>query len=142
MDQSLTDNKSRRTVSTTPKPSAAQQLVGDITPKLAEPTVDVLFGDVWARPELPAGTAPWSPLPRWWPTGAPNSVSHLRLAKVLVGGPRFEPEPPLPTLVSGDIALTSTIAKDGTGVRVQVVRRQPDGSWLRLLDQPELASTP
>jgi uncharacterized protein (TIGR02246 family) len=62
--------------------------------------------------------------------------------KVLVDGPRFEPEPPLPTLVSGDIALTSTIAKDGAGVRVQVVRRQPDGSWLRLLDQPELAPTP
>jgi uncharacterized protein (TIGR02246 family) len=62
--------------------------------------------------------------------------------KVLAGGPRFEPEPPLPTLVSGDIALTSTIARDGAGVRVQVVRRQPDGSWLRLLDQPELAPTP
>jgi uncharacterized protein (TIGR02246 family) len=62
--------------------------------------------------------------------------------KVLAGGPRFEPEPPLPTLVSGDIALASTIARDGTGVRVQVVRRQPDGSWLRLLDQPELAPTP
>jgi ketosteroid isomerase-like protein len=62
--------------------------------------------------------------------------------KVLAGGPRFEPEPPLPTLVSGDIALTSTIAKDEAGVRVQVVRRQPDGSWLRLLDQPELAPTP
>jgi uncharacterized protein (TIGR02246 family) len=51
--------------------------------------------------------------------------------------PKFEPEDPLPTLVAGDIALTSTPAKDGTGVRAQVVRRQPDGSWLRLLDQPE-----
>lgn len=51
--------------------------------------------------------------------------------------PRFEPEPPLPTLVSGDIALTSTPPKDGAGARAQVVRRQPDGSWLRLLDQPE-----
>lgn len=51
--------------------------------------------------------------------------------------PRFELEDPLPTLVAGDIALTSTPAKDGTGVRAQVVRRQPDGSWLRLLDQPE-----
>lgn len=32
--------------------SRAQQLVGDIAPKLAELTDDVLFGDVWARPEL------------------------------------------------------------------------------------------
>lgn len=58
--------------------------------------------------------------------------------KVLASGPHFEPEPPLPTLVSGDIALTATVARDGTGVRVQVARRQPDGTWLRLLDQPEL----
>jgi ketosteroid isomerase-like protein len=57
--------------------------------------------------------------------------------KVLAQGPHFEFEDPLPTLVSGDIALTSTPAKDGTGVRAQVVRRQADGSWLRLLDQPE-----
>jgi len=32
--------------------SRAQQLVGDIAPKLAELTDEVLFGDVWARPEL------------------------------------------------------------------------------------------
>lgn len=57
--------------------------------------------------------------------------------KVLAGGPHFEPEAPLPTLISGDIALTSTPPKDGAGARAQVVRRQPDGSWLRLLDQPE-----
>jgi ketosteroid isomerase-like protein len=62
--------------------------------------------------------------------------------KVLSRGLRFEPEEPLPTLVSGDIALTSTVARDGTGVRVQVLRRQPDGSWLRLLDQPELSPPP
>lgn len=52
--------------------------------------------------------------------------------------PRFEPEPPLPTLLSGDIALTSTPPKDGAGARAQVARRQSDGSWLRLLDYPEL----
>jgi ketosteroid isomerase-like protein len=57
--------------------------------------------------------------------------------KVLEQAPRFELEDPLPTLVSGDIALTSTPAKDDTGIRSQVVRRQPDGTWLRLLDQPE-----
>src|SRR5687768_6317677 len=33
-------------------PSRAQQLMGDITPKLAELTDSVLFGDVWARPGL------------------------------------------------------------------------------------------
>ncbi|MER6583492.1 nuclear transport factor 2 family protein [Nonomuraea sp. NPDC001023] len=57
--------------------------------------------------------------------------------KVLAGRPHFEPEQPLPTLVSGDLALTSTPPKDGSGARAQVVRRQPDGSWLRVLDQPE-----
>jgi uncharacterized protein (TIGR02246 family) len=57
--------------------------------------------------------------------------------KVLASAPHFEPETPLPRLISGDIALTSTPPKDGAGARAQVVRRQPDGSWLRLLDQPE-----
>jgi ketosteroid isomerase-like protein len=57
--------------------------------------------------------------------------------KVLANAPHFELEPPLPTLISGDIALTSTPPKDGAGARAQVVRRQPDGTWLLLLDQPE-----
>lgn len=60
--------------------------------------------------------------------------------RVLANAPHFEPEQPLPTLVSGDIALTSTPPKDGVGARAQVVRRQADGSWLRLLDQPEFAT--
>jgi ketosteroid isomerase-like protein len=61
-------------------------------------------------------------------------------ARVLPGASRFAPEEPLPALVSGDIALTATVAKDGAGARAQVARRQPDGSWLRLLDQPEFTS--
>ncbi len=56
---------------------------------------------------------------------------------VLAHSPHFEPEESLPTLISGDIALTSTPPKDGAGARAQVARRQADGSWLRLLDQPE-----
>ena len=60
--------------------------------------------------------------------------------KVLANRPHFEPENPLPTLISGDLALTSTPPKDGAGARAQVVRRQPDGTWLRLLDQPEFVS--
>ena len=54
--------------------------------------------------------------------------------------PRFEPEQPLPTLISGDLALTSTPPSDGAGARAQVVRRQPDGTWLRVLDQPEFVT--
>ncbi|MEV6299125.1 nuclear transport factor 2 family protein [Actinoplanes sp. NPDC051861] len=58
-------------------------------------------------------------------------------ARLLPKMPRFEPEDPLPTLLSDDLALTSTPPRDGSGARAQVVRRQPDGSWLRVLDQPE-----
>src|SRR4029450_2209909 len=32
--------------------SRAQQLMGDVAPKLAQLTDEVLFGDVWARPGL------------------------------------------------------------------------------------------
>ncbi|WNV90727.1 nuclear transport factor 2 family protein [Umezawaea sp. Da 62-37] len=60
-------------------------------------------------------------------------------AKVLSHRPHFEAEAPLPTLIADGIALTSTPPSDGTGARAQVVRRQADGSWLRLLDQPEFA---
>lgn len=35
-----------------PQQSRAQQLMGDIAPKLAELTDDVLFGDIWERPGL------------------------------------------------------------------------------------------
>ena len=35
-----------------PQQTRAQQLMGDIAPKLAELTDNVLFGDVWARPQL------------------------------------------------------------------------------------------
>jgi ketosteroid isomerase-like protein len=57
--------------------------------------------------------------------------------QMLASRPHFEFEEPLPTLISGDLALTSTPSKDNTGVRVQVVRRQSDGSWLRVIDRPE-----
>jgi len=34
------------------EPSAAQKMVGDFAPKLVELTDNVLFSDVWERPEL------------------------------------------------------------------------------------------
>ncbi|HEX4491272.1 MAG TPA: nuclear transport factor 2 family protein [Acidimicrobiia bacterium] len=57
--------------------------------------------------------------------------------QMLANRPHFEPEPPLPTVQMGDLALTSTPPKDAAGARAQVVRRQSDGSWLRVIDQPE-----
>ena len=60
--------------------------------------------------------------------------------EILANAPHFEQEQPLPTLLRGDLALTSTPPKDGAGARAQVARRQPDGSWLRVLDQPEFVT--
>jgi ketosteroid isomerase-like protein len=52
-------------------------------------------------------------------------------------GLHFQLEETLPTIHFGDLALTSTYRRDGVGVRVQVARRQPNGSWLRIIDRPE-----
>ncbi|MFJ6750242.1 YybH family protein [Streptomyces sp. NPDC091266] len=45
----------------------------------------------------------------------------------------FEDEETLPTLRIGDLALTSTSPADRSRGRYQVARRQPDGTWLRIL---------
>lgn len=50
----------------------------------------------------------------------------------------FKVEEALPTVYNGDLALTSTKSADNTGGRTQVVRRQSDGSWLRVIDRPEI----
>lgn len=61
------------------------------------------------------------------------------LEQMLEHAPRpFPLEPPLPTVRYGDLALTSTRSADNTGGRVQVARRQPDGTWLRIMDRPEV----
>lgn len=39
-------------MSTKSAPSAAQKLIGELAPKLADLTDDVLFGDVWERSQL------------------------------------------------------------------------------------------
>ncbi|MFI6044133.1 YybH family protein [Nocardia sp. NPDC051321] len=44
-----------------------------------------------------------------------------------------------PALVNGDLALTAATLSTGE-VTVEVARRQPDGSWLLVLDQPVLGS--
>lgn len=75
----------------------------------------------------------------------PGSVTEGRAAilelwtHALPHMPPMENEDSFTTLMSDGIALTGTPAKDGAGVRVQVARRQGDGSWQRLLDNPEVA---
>ena len=62
----------------------------------------------------------------------------VKLYEALVAQqPHFEYEEPLTTLVSEDLALTATQPQDDAGARAQVVRRQADGSWLRVLDRPD-----
>ena len=43
-----------------------------------------------------------------------------------------------PAVVNGDLALTSTRSPDGS-VTAEVARRQPDGTWLWVIDQYEIA---
>ncbi|HEX4670677.1 MAG TPA: nuclear transport factor 2 family protein [Solirubrobacteraceae bacterium] len=57
--------------------------------------------------------------------------------QLIDSAPEFKPEDPLATIELGELALTATHARDEAGARAQVVRRQPDGSWLRLLDRPD-----
>ncbi|WP_327365668.1 YybH family protein [Streptomyces sp. NBC_01217] len=43
-----------------------------------------------------------------------------------------------PTLHHGDLALTSVHLADGSDATVEVARRQPDGTWLWVIDRPRV----
>lgn len=63
-------------------PTRAQQLVGDIAPKLAELTDNVLFGDVWARPQLARRDRSLVTVSALIAMNRPDQLrSHLALAK-------------------------------------------------------------
>ena len=49
-------------------------------------------------------------------------------------GSRFKLGKQRPALVCGDLALTSTLSLDGD-ITSEVARRQPDGTWLWVLDR-------
>lgn len=67
---------------TPPGPSRAQQLVGDIAPKLAELTDNVLFADVWARPQLSRRDRSLVTVSALVAMNRPDQLrSHLALAK-------------------------------------------------------------
>ncbi len=57
--------------------------------------------------------------------------------KMLEAAPQFKLDDQLPTARHGDIALRALGAADEAGARAQVAVRQPDGTWLRVLDEPD-----
>lgn len=64
----------------TGQPSRAQQLMGDIAPKLAELTDEVLFGDVWARPGLSPRDRSLATISALIAMARPDQLrSHIRL---------------------------------------------------------------
>ena len=66
----------------TQEPSAARKLMGDIDPKLAELTDEVLFGDVWERPGLSKRDRSLITVAALIAMNRPEQLrSHLRLAR-------------------------------------------------------------
>jgi len=64
------------------QPSRAQQLMGDIAPKLAELTDEVLLGDVWERPGLAKRDRSLITVAALIALGRPDQLrSHIRLAR-------------------------------------------------------------
>lgn len=72
----------------------------------------------------------------------PEDPTHGNAAIAEVFRARFADAPldgsagrPQPVLRAGDLALTSTRMSDGR-VTAEIARRQPDGSWRWVIDQP------
>ncbi|HXV14460.1 MAG TPA: nuclear transport factor 2 family protein [Candidatus Krumholzibacteria bacterium] len=60
--------------------------------------------------------------------------------RFLAGHPQFGPSHQAPALCSGDLALTSSRLSNGD-LTAEIARRQPDGSWLWVVDQFVLVDT-
>ena len=56
----------------------------------------------------------------------------------LADRPRLDPSHQAEALCTGDLALTSSRLRNGD-VTAEIARRQPDGSWLWVVDQFALA---
>jgi ketosteroid isomerase-like protein len=57
--------------------------------------------------------------------------------RLLADRPTFAAGEQRPALRNGDLALTTTRLPAG-GATVEVARRQPDGTWLWMIDQPNV----
>ncbi|NNN01976.1 MAG: SnoaL-like domain-containing protein [Acidimicrobiaceae bacterium] len=74
------------------------------------------------------------------PTTGREAIREI-YQEMVNAGVKFGNESSLPIVQFENLALTSTQSADNTGVRVQVVRRQVDGSWLRIIDRPADSSS-
>jgi ketosteroid isomerase-like protein len=70
------------------------------------------------------------------------ATGHEEIRKVyeqfVAAAPVLSPGRQHPALVTGDLAMTAATLTNGD-VTVEIARRQPDGSWLWVADQPALA---
>ncbi|WP_086821260.1 nuclear transport factor 2 family protein [Allokutzneria sp. NRRL B-24872] len=73
------------------------------------------------------------------PDGQIQGSARIRefYADLLAGGGQVTPGSVRPALRKGNLALTSTVLADGNAT-AEVARRQPDGSWRWLIDQPRV----
>jgi hypothetical protein len=67
------------------------------------------------------------------------AVSHQQIragyAEFLADRPAFGTAGQRPAIVDGDIVLTSTLLP-GSGATAEIARRQLDGTWRWVIDQP------
>ncbi|MFO7447405.1 MAG: ketosteroid isomerase family protein [Ignavibacteriaceae bacterium] len=77
-------------------------------------------------------------------TGENQTISGIEAIRkfftdLLADKPQFKPGKQRPAIqAAGDIALTSALLPDGS-VTAEVARRQPDGTWRWIIDQPAIA---
>lgn len=75
-----------------------------------------------------------------FPSGL-RAVGHSQIrrayAELFAVQPRFSPGVARPALIAGDVALTATVLPTGTAA--EVARRQPDGTWRWVVDDPAIA---
>lgn len=57
--------------------------------------------------------------------------------EVVASGRKFDLGDQRPSMITGDLALTSTRLPNGT-VTVEIARRQADETWLWVIDQPSI----
>jgi len=67
-----------------------------------------------------------------------HTAIHAKYAAVLARHPQFSLGNQQPAMIHGDTALTTWF--DDGGAAAEVARRQPDGTWLWLIDRGQIGA--